>query len=372
MVQEWEKGMEQRITVTQMHIFGGGFLFKNEGHYRVLEAVACRMQGWLTPQAGHGVKPTEDVWLLQACCCCRLVTKLSPTLCDPMDCSPPGSSVHAILQARTLEWVAIPVSSSRHRGQYMPRSWEKIELGEFQDQKDDWIISSWEQGARGRERWARTGEARKDQTTGAPGATARVSWFIPWEGKSTKWFSSVQSLSHVRLFATLWTAAHQASLSITNSRSSPKLMSTESVMPSSHLILCCPLLLLPSDFPSIRVFPNESALCMRWPRYWSFSFNISPSNEYPGLISFRIDWLHLLAVQGTLKSLLLHHSSKASNLRCSDFFIVQLSHPYMTPGKTIALTRRTFVGKVMSLLFNMLSRLVITFLPRSKPLLISV
>ena len=196
----------------------------------------------------------------------------------------------------------------------MPRSWEKIELGEFQDQKDDWIISSWEQGARGRERWARTGEARKDQTTGAPGATARVSWFIPWEGKSTKWFGSVQSLSRVRLFATLWTAAHQASLSITNSQSSPKLMSTESVMPSSHLILCCPLLLLPSDFPSIRVFSNESALCMRWPKCWSFSFNISPSNEHPGLISFRIDWLDLLAVQGTHKSLLQYHSAKWSKI----------------------------------------------------------
>ena len=142
-------------------------------------------------------------------------------------------------------------------------------------------------------------------------------------------------------------------------------------MPSSHLILCHPLLLLPSIFPSIRVFSNESALCIRWPEYWSFSFNISPSNEHPGLISFRMDWLDLLAVQGTLKSLLQHHSSKASILLRSAFFIVQLSHPYMTTGKTIALTRQTFVGKVTSLLFNMLSRLVITFLPRSKRLLIS-
>ena len=142
-------------------------------------------------------------------------------------------------------------------------------------------------------------------------------------------------------------------------------------MPSSHLILCRPLLLLPSIFPSIRVFSNESALHMRWPKYWSFSFSISPSNEYPGLISFRMDWLDLLAVQGTLKSLLQHHSSTASILQCSAFFIVQLSHPYMTTGKTIALTRRTFVGKVMSLLLNMLSRLIITFLPRSKCLLIS-
>ena len=142
-------------------------------------------------------------------------------------------------------------------------------------------------------------------------------------------------------------------------------------MPSSYLILCCPLLLLPSIIPSIRVFSNKSALRIRWPEYWNFSFSISPSNEHPGLISFRMDWLDLLAVQGTLKSLLQHHSSKASILRCSAFFTVQLSHPSMTTGKTMALTRWTFVGKVMSLLFNMLSRLVITFLPRSKRLLIS-
>ena len=157
----------------------------------------------------------------------------------------------------------------------------------------------------------------------------------------------------------------QASLSITNSWSLLKFMSIESVMPSNHLILCCPLL-LPSVFHSIRVFSNESALRIRWPKYWSFSFNISPSNEYSGLISFRIDWMDLLAAHGTLKSLLQHHSSKASILWCSAFFIVQLSHPYMTTRKTIALTRRTFVGKVMSLLFNMLSRLVIAFLPRRK------
>ena len=148
-------------------------------------------------------------------------------------------------------------------------------------------------------------------------------------------------------------------------------MSIESVMPSSHLILCCPLLLLPSVLPSIRVFSNASTLRLRWSKYWSFSFNISPSNEYPGLISFRMDWLDLLAVQGTLKSLLQHHSSKASILWRSAFFTIQLSHPYMTTGKTIALTRQTFVGKVMSLLLNMLSKLVITFLPRSKRLLIS-
>ena len=169
---------------------------------------------------------------------------------------------------------------------------------------------------------------------------------------------------------TPWTAVRQASLSIINSQNLLKFMSVESVMPSNHLILCCPLL-LPSIFPRIRVFSNELVLRIRWPKYWSFSFNISPSNEYSGLISFRMDWLDLLAVQGTLKSLLQHHSSKASILQRSAFFIVQLVHPYMTTGKSIGLTRQTFVGKVMSLLFNMLSRLVITFLPSSKHLLIS-
>ena len=160
-------------------------------------------------------------------------------------------------------------------------------------------------------------------------------------------------------------------MSITISRSSPRLMSIESVMPSSHLILCHPLLLLPPIPPSIRIFSNESTLCMRWPKYWSFSFSITLSKEHPRLISFRMDWLDLLAVQGILKSLLQHHSSKASILWCSAFFTVQLSHPYMTTEKTIAMTRQTFVGKVMSLLFNMLSTLVITFLPRSKRPLIS-
>ena len=167
------------------------------------------------------------------------------------------------------------------------------------------------------------------------------------------------------------TAAYHASLFITNSWSLLKFMSTKSVMLSNDLILCHPLLLLPSTFPNISVISNESVLHIRWPKYWSFSFNISPSNEYSGLISFRIDWLDLLEVQVTLKGLLQHHSSKASILWCSIFFIVHLSHPYMTTGKTIALTRWTFVGKVMSLLFNMLSRLVIAFLPRSKCLLIS-
>ena len=160
-------------------------------------------------------------------------------------------------------------------------------------------------------------------------------------------------------------------MSITNSQTLLKLMSIESVMLSNHLILCCPLLLPPSIFPIIRVFSNESVLHIRWPKYWSLTFSISPSNEYSGLISFRLDWLNLLAVQGTPKSLLQHHSSKASILQRSAFFIVQLSHPYMTTGRTIALTRWTFVDKVMSLFFNMLSRLVITFLPRSKCLLIS-
>ena len=196
-------------------------------------------------------------------------------------------------------------------------------------------------------------------------------WFplVGWD-RSVQ-FSSFWSLICVWLFATPWTAAPQASLSITNSWSLPTLMSIESVMPSNYLILCCPFLLLPPIFPSISIFSNESALLMRWPKYWSFSFNISPSSEYSGLISFRMDWLDLLAVQGTLKSLFQDHSSKASILRCSAFFIVQLSHPYMTIGKTIALTRWTFVGKVISLLFNMLSMLVTTFLPRSKCLSIS-
>ena len=167
-------------------------------------------------------------------------------------------------------------------------------------------------------------------------------------------FSSVQSLNHGQLFVTPWIAACQAFLSITNSWNLLKLMSIRLVMPSDHLILCCPLLLPPSIFTSIRVFSSESVLCIRWPRYWSFSFSISPSNEYSGLISYRMDWLDLLAVQGTLKSLLEHHSSKASILWHSAFFIVQLSHPYMTTRQTIALTRWIVVGKAISLLFNML------------------
>ena len=180
------------------------------------------------------------------------------------------------------------------------------------------------------------------------------------------YFTSAQSLILFWLFVSLWTAACQASLSITNPWNLFKFMFNRLLRPSIHLILCFPLLLLPSTFPSIRVFSNESVLRIRWPKYWSFRFSFSPSSEYSGPISFRMDWLDLLAVQGTLKSLLQDHSSKASILQCSAFFIVQLSHPYMTPGKTIALTRWTFVDKVMSLLFNMLSRFIIAFLPRSK------
>ena len=183
-------------------------------------------------------------------------------------------------------------------------------------------------------------------------------------------FSSVHSLGRGRLFATPWNAARQASLSITNSWSLLKFMSIKSVMPSNHLILCGPLLLSPLIFPSIRVFSNESVLCIRWPKYWSFSFSISPSSEYSGLISFRMAWLDLLVDQGTHKSILQHHRSKAPMIRCSAFFIVQVSHPSMTTGKTIAVTRWAFVGKVMSLLSNVISRLVITFLPRSKSFLI--
>ena len=182
-------------------------------------------------------------------------------------------------------------------------------------------------------------------------------------------FSSIQSLSHVQLFATPWFGSTPGCLSITNSKSLLKLMSIESVMSSNHLILSCPLLLLPSIFPSTRIFSKESVLCISWPKYWNFSFSISPSREYSGLISFRENFF--LAVQGNLECLFQHHSSKASILRHSAFFMVQLSHPCMTTGKTIALARQTFVGKVISLCFNMLSRLVTVFLPRGKHLLIS-
>ena len=235
-----------------------------------------------------------------------------------MNCSTPGSPVHKISQVRILECIVISFS----RGSSRPRGCNHVScIGR-------WILYHWVT-------------------------------------------SSIQLLSHVQLFANPWTTAHQASLSITNSQSLLKLMFIESVMPSNHLILCRSLLLLPSIFPRIRIFSNESVLYIRWPKYWSFSFSISPSNEYSGLISFRMDWLDLLAVQGTLKSLLQYHSSKASILQCSPFFVVQLSHPYVTTGKTTALIRRTSLGQVLPLLFNKLSRLVITFLPRNKNLLIS-
>ena len=192
-----------------------------------------------------------------------------------------------------------------------------------------------------------------------------------WQSSLILVLSSVQSLNRVQHFATPWTAACQASLFITNSWSFLKLISIKVVIPPNHLFLCHPLLLLPSIFPSITVFSRESVLGIRWPKYWSFSFSISPSNEYSGLIFFRIDWIDIHVVQGTLKNILQSHSSKVSIHLCSVFFMVQLSHPYMTTGKTVALTGWTFVGKVMSLLFNMLSRLAIAFLPKSKCLLIS-
>ena len=250
-------------------------------------------------------------------------------LYDSMDYSLPGSSVHGIFQGRILEWVVTSFCK-------------------------------------------RSSRSRNGTHIACVFCTGKQSLYhcATWEAHALA-FISVQSLCPAWLFVTPWTAARQASLSITNSRTLLKLMSIESVMPSNHLILCHPLLLLLSIFPSIRVFSNKSVLRIRWPKYWSFSFSVSPSNEYSGLIYFRMDWLDLLAVQGTLKSLLQHYRSKASILQHSAFFIVQFSHPYMTTGKTIAFTRQTLVGKVVSLLFNMLSRLVISFLPRSKCLLIS-
>ena len=255
-------------------------------------------------------------------CVCVNCSVLSDSLWPHRWCS------HGILQTRILGWIVISFS----RGSFHPRTeWAVTPMG-----STNWSLDS-------------------------------VHYPSPFMDMHVV---VVQSLS-VQLSVTLWTIAHQASLSITNSQSLLKLMSTELVMPSNHLILCHPLLLPPSIFPSIRVFFNESVLHIRWPKYWSFSFSISPSNEYSGLISFRFDWFDLLTVQGILKSLLSYHSSKASISQCSAFFMVQLSYPYVTMGKTIALTRWTFFGKVLSLLFNMLFRLVIAFLPRSKRLLIS-
>ena len=212
-----------------------------------------------------------------------------------------------------------------------------------------------------------TPQVKRSVPQGCPISDANSKWGSHTSAQLVSQFS----LYCVWFFTTPWTAARQTSLSITNSQSLLKLMSIGAEMPSNHLILCCPLLLLPSIFPSIRVSSNESVLFIRWPKHWSFSFSTSPSNEYSRLISFRMDWLDLLAVQGTLKSLLQYHSSKASILQCSAFIIVQLSQPYMATGTTIALTRWTTVGKVMSLLFDILSSLVISFLPRNKRLLIS-
>ena len=287
---------------------------------------------------------------------------------NSLDCNPPCSSVHEIFQAGILEWVAISFS----RGSSWSRDWTWVScisgrLFTIWATREICIIYI-QQNAPILDKGIHKCYHHPNQHLGRFHHSGKL--HNPFFSHSLR-FSSVQSLSCVQLFSTPWTEAHQASLSITNSWSLPKLMSIELVMPSNHLILCCPLLLLPSIFSSIRVFSNESDLRIRWPKYWSFSFNISPSNEHPELISSRMDLLDLLAAQGTLKSLLQHHSSKASILRHSAFFTVQLSHPNMTTGKTIALTGRTFVDKVVSLLFNMLSRLVITFLPRSKRLLIS-
>ena len=240
-----------------------------------------------------------EITVFSLCVCAKSLQSYL-TLCNPMDWSPPGSSIHGIRWASILEWAAVPSSKAS--------SWPR-----------DWTCISYI-SCIGRQ------VLYHYRHLGRPA----LSQHYPQ-------FSSVQPLSPVRLFVTPWTTAHQASLSITNSQSPPKPMSIEAVMPSNHLILCRSLLLLPSIFPSIRVFSNDSALRIRWPKYWSFSFSISPSNEHPGLISFRMDWLDLLAVQETLKRLLQHHSSKASILQHSAFFIVQLSHPYMTTGKTTIL-----------------------------------
>ena len=291
------------------------------------------------------------------------VAQLFLTLWDPMDCSLQDSSAHGIFQARILEWAAISFS----RGSSWPRDGTRIScVGRWilhhwamkESQNYTWGALKFTQLFPGLKHWTFKMSQAKILEHVTSGLHFPIHIRFPIQ------FNSVQWLSHFQLFVTPWTTARQASLSITISQSPPKPKSIESVMPSSHLILCHPLLLLPSIFPNIRVFSNESALCIRWPKDWSFSFNISPANEHPGLISFRMDWLDLLAVQGTLKSLLQHHSSKASIFLHSALFTLQLSHPYTTTGKTIALTRRTFVGRVTSLLFNMLSRLVITFLPK--------
>ena len=278
------------------------------------------------------------------------VTQPHPTICDPMDCSTPGFPIrHQLLElAQTRpssQWCHPTISSS-----VIPF----FCLQSFPASGSFLISLLFTSGG---------------QNTGASASKSvlpmSIQFWFPLQ------FSSVAQSCPALLRPHAWTVACQASLSFTNSRSLLKLMSIKSVILSNHFILCCPLFLLSSIFPSIRDFSNESVLHIRWPKYWSFSLSISPSNEYSGLISFMIDWLDLLAVQGTLKSLLQNYSSKTSIFWPSAFFTVQLEHPYMTTGKTIALTSWTFVGKVMSLLFNMLSRFVITFLPRSKRLLIS-
>ena len=261
-----------------------------------------------------------------------------------------GFSVHGISQTRILQWVAIPLPG------YLPNPGTELESSVSPALQAALYLLS---------RHTQVEEEGIAQKTSSEWLFSRVKLYGIW------WSSSVQLFSCVWLFVTPWAAARQASLSITSTQSLLKLLSIKLVLSSNHLILCDPLLLLPSIFPSIRVFSNESLLCIRWPKFWSFSFSVSPSIKYSGLISFKIEWFDLLAVQGTLKSLLQHQSSKAPILYLSAFFMVQLSHPYMTTVKTIALTRRTFFGKVMSLLFNMLSRLVMAFLPRSKCLLIS-
>ena len=269
------------------------------------------------------------------------VTQSSPTLCDRIDCT-----VHAILQTRILQWVAVPFS----RRSSQPRDWNQTSCvtGRF--------FTSW---TTREDTWLKGKEFKHE----------RILVCFP----STNFYTWIQFSSVAQSCLTLRDPMNRSTPGLPVHHQLPEFTQTHVHWVSyaiQHLILCHPLL-PPSIFPSIRVFSNESALRVRWPKYWSFSFDISPSNEHAGLISFRMDWLDLLAVQGTLKSLLQLHSSEASILQCSPFFIVQLSHPHMTTEKTIALTRRTFVGKVMSLLLNMLSRLVITFLPRSKRLLIS-
>ena len=299
---------------------------------------------------------------LDAYCCgpsCCSVTQLCLTLYEPMNCSSAGFPVlYPLLEfAQTLSidsvslhWIGDAIQPTHPLSSPSPAFSLSQHQGLFQ-----WVGSS--------HQVAKDLELQLQHII-----QYYVNYFIA-QNVPAFITQSVQFLSRIQLFATPWIAAGQASLSITNSRSLPKRMSIELVMPSNHLTLCRPLLFLPSIFPSIRVFSDESALGIKCPKYWSYSFNISSSNEHPGLISFQMDWLDLLTVQGTLKSLLQYLSSKASILWCATFFMVQLSHPYMTTGKSIALTRWDFVGKVMSLLFNMLSRWVITFLPRSKHLL---